>query len=40
MHCFDVLMSKIYFKKIKNILMYFQVKNNLKINFYHILKTL
>jgi len=36
---FDMLMLKIIFKKLKNIiLMYFQVKNILKNNLNHILK--
>jgi len=39
LYYFDVLMLKINFKNKKIILIYFQIKNNLKINLYHILKT-
>jgi hypothetical protein len=36
---FDVLMSKMIFKKIKNIIsMYFDTKNYLKSNHYHTVK--
>ena len=36
---FDVLISKINFKKLKKIIsIHFQVKNSLKNNYYHITK--
>jgi hypothetical protein len=39
LNCFDVLMSKMIFKKLKNIIgMYFGTKSYLKSNHYHTVK--